>query len=105
MLRLLVTAALLLVATTAQARWAGGDGPYSKWYDDQADCNGLKCCDIADGQPYYDGYKQEADGSVVLESGEKIVACKVIKGANPTGHAVLWIWNGQKRCFAPGSGS
>ncbi len=99
--------ALLLMATSADARWKPefADNPNKNWFEAQRDCNGLPCCGVSDGEPYYGGYELLSDGSVQLDDGTHINACQVLHGPNPTGHAIRWMLHRRTYCFAPGSGS
>ncbi len=89
------------------ARWKPefADNPNKDWFEAQRDCNGLRCCGVSDGEPYYGGYELLSDGSVQLDDGTQISACQVLHGPNPTGHAIRWRRYGHTYCFAPGSGS
>jgi hypothetical protein len=86
--------AIVLVATQAQARWKPEYGKANpkigEWYGKQHNQKGEWCCDNSDGHPYYGGVKFLADGGVELDGGWKLPAYMVLKGANPTGHAVWW---------------
>src|SRR5690348_10331148 len=66
------------------------NSPYKKWFTEQHNEQGQWCCDQSDGHPYLDDYTMNQDGSVTLANGDKIEAFKVLKGSNPTGHAVAW---------------
>jgi hypothetical protein len=97
---------LALVTTPAQAKMKPqyAQSPNASWFESQKDCNGGSCCGRADGEPYYDGYEQKPDGSVVLGNGTKIDACQVTRGPNPTGHAIWWRSDARTYCFSPGPG-
>ena len=83
------------------------NSPYKEWFTNQRNEQGQWCCDQSDGHPYLDDYTMNQDGSVTLGDGHKIEAFKVLKGANPTGHAVAWFLDtdGGRTyyCFAPGT--
>ena len=68
------------------------------------------CCTESDGHPYFGDYSLGEDGSVVLNyEGQRYVIPDqlVLKGTNPTGHAVWWFLEGPTGrttyCFAPGT--
>lgn len=92
--------------TASDARWKPqySESQNATWFETQADCEGKKCCGSADGEPFYGGYDMHPDGSVTLGTGEKIPACKVLKGANPTGHAIWWRSGTSTYCFSLGPG-
>lgn len=102
-----------LYAVAAQARDPDGryaNSPHAGWYHDQHNARGDWCCDESDGHPYFGDWKIADDGSVtVMLDGKshKLPAYMVLKGPNPTGHAVWWYTDagGEHRdyCFAPGS--
>jgi hypothetical protein len=107
MKRLAVAAIMILAAmTAAEARWKSqyAGSPNASWFESQKDCEGHSCCGSADGEAFYGSYEMHPDGSVTLGSGEKIAACKVLKGANPTGHAIWWKSGTTTYCFSLGSG-
>ena len=41
-------------------------------------------------EPYYGSWTFNGDGSVKLDNGARINSCMVMRGPNPTGHAVWW---------------
>lgn len=106
----------LALASTAHAKWNGdpeqADPAIVKWYGDQHSADGNWCCDNADGHPFYGAYTFNSDGSVEFDSDGhhyKLPATMVLKGPNPTGHAVWWWvqrYDGKHidYCFAPGGG-
>jgi|SoiMethySBSTD1v2_1073268.scaffolds.fasta_scaffold34508_8 hypothetical protein len=95
----------LLIASPAHARWKPqyASSPYAAWYESQRGCGGGKCCNKADAEAYYGNWSFNADGSVTLDNGAKIASCSVLRGPNPTGHAVWWHNGPVSFCFAPGS--
>ena len=95
----------LLIASPAHARWKPqyASSPYAVWYESQRGCGGGKCCPEADAEPYYGSWAFNADGSVTLDNAARIASCSVIRGPNPTGHAVWWHKDRVSFCFAPGS--
>lgn len=95
---------------TAAARWkpdyVSADPKIQAWYHDQHNDKGEWCCDESDGHPFYGAYVLNKDGSVTLvtEKGlHSIPSYKVLKGPNPTGHAVWWFDSNRDYCFAPGT--
>jgi hypothetical protein len=110
-------AALLLLTSAALARDPDGryaESPHAHWFKTQHNEQGEWCCDNSDGHPYFGDYSFNADGSVNVtdEAGKphKLPAYMVLKGSNPTGHAVLWYTDHQHAghrdyCFAPGGGA
>lgn len=107
-MRRAVIIALIVLSGAAQARWKAqySGAPYSPWYKAAKNCHGGDCCGSADASPYFGGYSMNADGSVTLDGGEHIDACKVLTGPNPTKAAVLWKSpSGTTYCFALGPGT
>jgi hypothetical protein len=104
-MRLLVFFAALLAASPVHAKWKPqyAFSPYAAWYESQRGCGGGKCCHEADAEAYYGSWTFNADGSVTLDNGARIASCSVIRGPNPTGHAVWWHKDRVNYCFAPGS--
>lgn len=122
-LRIIKVAAILLgafallfygMSRLAHARWkpeyGNADPTIQKWYKDQHNQEGQWCCDESDGHPFFGGYDFNPDGSVNLyQDGKKhtLPPHMVLKGANPTGHAVWWFTDSggvhRDYCFAPGS--
>lgn len=101
--------AIITLATRAQARWkpeyANADPAIQAWFSAQHNAAGQWCCDKSDGHPYYGSYTLNADGSVTIGVGKdqhKLPAYMVLKGPNPTGHAVWWRLGQTDFCFAPG---
>jgi hypothetical protein len=79
------------------------------WYSSQRNANGQLCCDKADGHPYFGKYRLTEDGGVELQWNGKpywLPSYMVLKGPNPTGHAIWWYTDGAgghlDYCFAPG---
>lgn len=108
-MRAIVPLILLLAIAPAAARDPDGryaNSPLKQWFESQHNSVGQWCCDEADGHPFFGDYKINEDGSVTIGS-ETIEAYKVLKGANPTGHAVWWYTEGAygktTYCFIPGS--
>lgn len=103
---LLYIAAVFLATAPAEAKWKPqyAQSPNASWFDAQRDCKGGNCCGRADGEPYYDGYEVNADGSVTLGNGTRIESCQVLTGPNPTGHAIWWHGGARTYCFSPGPG-
>lgn len=80
--------------------------PHHKWFESQKNSRGQVCCSEADGHPYYGGYTPNADGSVTLHltSGDRnLPDWMILKGPNPTGHAIWWHMGDMDYCFAPGT--
>jgi len=102
------------VCAPALARWKAEYGTQTAevqaWFKDQHNSQGQWCCDESDGHPFYGSYAINKDGSVSIE-GEQgprtLPGYMVLKGPNPTGHAVWWFTDagGDYRdyCFAPGT--
>jgi len=104
-MRLVLLFLALLIASPVHARWKPqyASSPNRAWYESQRGCGGGKCCNEADAEPYYGSWTFNADGSVTLDNGARIASCSVIRGPNPTGHAVWWHKDRVSYCFAPGS--
>jgi hypothetical protein len=102
----LIATIVLITGADVQAKWKPqyAQSPNATWFEEQQDCKGKSCCGQADGDPYYDGYDQNADGSVTLGNGTKIESCQVLKGPNPKGHAIWWHSGDRTYCFSPGPG-
>ena len=86
------------------------NAPNREWYESQHNAKGQWCCNESDGHPYFGDYSLREDGSVVLDyEGRRYVIPDqlVLKGTNPTGHAVWWFLEGPTGrttyCFAPGT--
>jgi hypothetical protein len=104
--RLIVVIVLSLTAAQAVAFWKPryASAPLSEWYRTQRDCDNNYCCGEADATNYLGGYKLNADGSVTLDNGKVVSACRVLKGPNFTGHPVIWGSEKNPFCFAVGPG-
>lgn len=106
-------AALLFILAPALARDTDGRYANSKnaeWFKSQHNSEGQWCCDESDGHPFFGDYKINDDGSVTIRhegQTHKLPSYMVLKGGNPTGHAVWWFADagGEHRdyCFAPGT--
>lgn len=101
--------AILAIIGEARATWkpkyASADPSVQAWFSAQHNAQGQWCCDKSDGHPYYGAYTLNPDGSVTIGSGKgahKLPAYMVLKGPNPTGHAVWWHLGETDFCFAPG---
>ena len=103
-----------MLCAPALARWKPEFGKAAPevqaWFKNQHNEQGQWCCDESDGHPFFGDYKINEDGSVSLEhEGQRrtLPAYMVLKGGNPTGHAVWWFTDagGKHRdyCFAPGT--
>ena len=103
-----------MLCAPALARWKpeyGKAGPeVQAWFKNQHNEQGQWCCDESDGHPFFGDYKINEDGSVTIHDGDnphQLPAYMVLKGPNPTGHAVWWFTDagGTHRdyCFAPGT--
>lgn len=110
----LAIASVVICATPALAHWkpAYGSQPpeVQAWFKDQHNAQGQWCCDESDGHPFYGAYTINKDGSVSIQGPDgmhTLPAYMVLKGPNPTGHAVWWYLdlNGSHSdyCFAPGT--
>ncbi|MGN6572914.1 MAG: hypothetical protein ACTHLO_16010 [Pseudolabrys sp.] len=108
----IVVTAMLCVP--ALARWKPEYGAQSAelqaWFKDQHNQQGQWCCDESDGHPFFGEYKINEDGSVTIQDGgaaHQLPAYMVLKGSNPTGHAVWWFTDAggvhRDYCFAPGT--
>jgi len=105
---------LAVTATYSLAKWKEqyGHAPpeIQGWYRAQKNARGELCCDHSDGHPYFGNYQLTPDGGVELqlEGGRyRIPPDMVLKGSNPTGHAVWWYVDNERGhfdvCFAPGT--
>lgn len=109
-----IAMALTLIACVpAMAGWKAEYGAQppevQAWFKNQHNAQGQWCCDESDGHPFYGDYTINEDGSVTIQGPDgarTLPAYMVLKGPNPTGHAVWWYTRagGQHRdyCFAPG---
>jgi hypothetical protein len=114
-LRILALSAAALVACgAASAKWKPEYGKAAPevqaWFKQQHNSRGEWCCNESDGHPYYGDYKINDDGSVTVDlngDAHTLPAYMILKGPNPTGHAVWWYLDvGQTHrdyCFAPGT--
>ena len=101
------------ICSAAEARWSGryGSSPELRgWFEQQQNSRGQSCCYEGDGHPFYGSYAINPDGSVTLQlrrGSRTLPAYMVLRGPNPTGHAVYWYRDyGTVRldyCFAPGT--
>jgi hypothetical protein len=107
------TALLVLCCGSAYARWNASYATQAPevqaWFKQQHNSRGEWCCDESDGHPFFGDYTLNQDGSVTVEMGGQphtIAAELVLKGHNPTGHAVWWyrdsVSGHRDYCFAPG---
>lgn len=112
----LALALILLVAWllgVAEARWNPSyeqAPPEVQGWFKQHNGRGEWCCNESDGHPFYGNYSLNEDGSVTLfynGTTRTLPAYMVLKGLNPTGHAVWWYLDiGETHrdyCFAPGT--
>jgi hypothetical protein len=119
------TLALVAVADAAPPPVGSDDWkimePYARWVATRHDASGRWCCDVADGRPVDARIATGADPDGVERThwaarvtpghfdGERdrwvmVPDEKVLREANPTGSAVLWMYNGRVQCFAPPDG-
>jgi hypothetical protein len=109
---------LVAIAIPVHAHWASAPGvnpdpKIAAWYSAQHNAHGDWCCDKADGHDFFDAYTIDLDGSVEFNAGGAHIhlpAFMVLRGPNPTGHAVWWyvITDAGSRvdyCFAVGPGA
>lgn len=109
----IVAVLALLVFLELLPAWARDDGryagsPYKAWYEQQHNAIGGYCCNNSDAQAFYGDYTLNDDGSVEFDDAgahHKLPAYMVLKGPNPTGHAVWWHLADQDYCFALGDGA
>lgn len=101
--------AMLFILAPAFARDPQGihaNSEHHEWYGQQHNENGEWCCDKSDGHAYYGAVTINPDGSIILDGGHKLPAYMVLKGPNPTGHAVWWFTENAgghtDYCFSPG---
>ena len=104
----------VLSAPPVLARWkpeyGKADAKIQAWYKGQHNAQGQWCCDESDGHAFFGAYTLNQDGSVTLDlaTGKRTLPqYMVIKGPNPTGHAVWWYLDAGDShtdfCFAPGT--
>ena len=107
-------AVTLLCCAPALAGWKPeyGNQPaeVQAWFKNQHNAQGQWCCDESDGHPFFGGYVINSDGSVSIQTDggtRTLPAFMVLKGPNPTGHAVWWFTDAggehHDYCFAPGT--
>jgi hypothetical protein len=96
---------VVFITVPATAKWKPQylSSPNASWYESQRGCGGGKCCSEADAEAYFGSVTYNADGSVTLENGARVASCSVLRGPNPTGHAVWWHKGPVSYCFAPGN--
>lgn len=103
-MKYLISAFLLLgIAYARDPDGLYNNSPYKDWFSSQSNALGQFCCNEADGHPYLGDYILNHDGSVTLAGGHVIPTEKVLKGPNPTGHAVWWHIDQTDYCFSPGT--
>lgn len=86
--------------------------PFRAWITTQHDPAGRWCCDLGDGRPVdakIEGDHWRAHVTPEHFPGEvdrwvDVPDDAVIRGSNPTGVAILWLYNGRTQCFAPADG-
>lgn len=100
------------VVQQAQARWKPeyADSPYAKWFAQQRNKAGQLCCDSADAHAIYNAYIRQGKWHVSIGGRDyEIQPYQLLKGPNPTGHALIWYLNDTVRsrifiyCFSPGT--
>ena len=112
--RVMAITCALLFCGAAAAKWKPEYGSHppevQAWFKQQHNSRGEWCCNEADGHPFFGDYSINEDGSVTLHiegNARTLPAYMVLKGPNPTGHAVWWYLDvgGSHRdyCFAPGT--
>ena len=110
----LMLGVIIVAATDSFAKWKAqydhNPPEIQAWYRAQINAQGVACCDQSDGHPYFGKYRLTADGGVELQlkgGPHKLPSYMVLKGPNPTGHAVWWYTDGgighTDFCFAPGA--
>src|SRR6185437_7100796 len=106
MLKLIAASVILFSTMPAFARGTYS-GPDTAWYAAQYNKYGQWCCDVADGHRYDGDYTVNEDGSVTIDPrgvNRRLPAYMIIRGPNPTGHAVWWYLEGgyghTDYCFA-----
>ena len=107
--------------------------PFAEWLTKISDKNGNICCDISDGRPTEAQRGRPESATVPVDPdprdgkehwwvriepkhfpGDKknplqpdhwtwVPTDKVVKNENPTGIAILWLYNGLVQCFIPGN--
>lgn len=114
MIAILLLALAVGMSRRADARWseayANSPDDVKAWFKQQHNARGEWCCDESDGHPFFGDYAILPDGSVIAELDghpHLIDPDMVLKGANPTGHAVWWyreLASGHRDyCFSPGT--
>lgn len=100
--------------------------PYKEWVAGQHDRLGRWCCEISDGRPvdarisggdHWEVHivpQQWAEGNstrpgpsvngVLTDHWMLVPDEKITHGANPTGHPILWMYQGRIQCFAQPDG-
>lgn len=114
-MRTLLAALMLCVSVMpAGAHYAGPETDLSAWYAAQHNGHGQFCCDKSDGHQFDGDYKLDPNGDVEFDAEGQhyhLPEYMVLKGTNPTGHAVWWHLGDPKAeyvtsfCFATGSGA
>jgi hypothetical protein len=107
-MKAILAALILCAAVPASARDDGryAGSPYKSWYESQHNAHGGYCCNEADGKDFYGDYTLTDDGGVEFDDGGqhyKLPPYMVLRGPNPTGHAVWWHLGETSYCFAIGS--
>ena len=134
MRRLLLAASLLWPVTASALPPPEGSpdweamAPFKEWITSQTDQIGRWCCDIGDGRPVEacrsvvdpnTGPCEPGKGSVWWvhitkkhfpdepEHWLKVEVDRPIRDKNdpnPTGHNIVWLYNGRVQCFSPSEG-
>lgn len=82
------------------------NSPHSEWFKSRRNSKGQVCCDEGDGHEYLGDYTLNNDGSVTvqLEGKPHVLPPEIVlKGPNPTGHAIWWRFGTSDYCFSPGT--
>lgn len=80
----------LFVWVKWKAEYAAVDPALQRWYESQRNQEGMTCCAESDAHDYYGDISIQPDGGVLLDGDHLIPPSKVLRGPNPTGHAVWW---------------
>jgi hypothetical protein len=114
----LVVALLLLTSPALGAPPPPGSedaqvmGPYKDWITSQHDGAGRWCCDIGDGRPveartqgnHWQAHITPDHFPGETDRWQDIPDERIVKSGNPTGVAILWMYQGRVQCFAVPSG-
>jgi hypothetical protein len=104
---LAVVLGVFLVYTSAQARDDGryAQSPLKPWFERLINSRGERCCDEAD-RVEVDEWSCTADDKCEVTIGgvkREVPPKAILREPNLAGIPLVWIWNGEIKCFVRGT--